>query len=414
MQLIDGCLSCTCMLDLRVERPVAGGVVLGHHADGRVVLVEGALPGERVRIQVDQERARMLRGTVVEVLEPSPSRIRAPCEVYDHGCGGCDLQELEATAQLDYKADVVRDALRRLGAVADPIVEMGPTLATRAFRTTVRAGVLNGRAGLRARRSHDVVRVEHCMVAHPLIDEVLAAGTFPGATEVLVRAGARTRERLVVVTPNASGAGVPDGVVLVGTDELRGAHRAWYHELAAGRRWRISARSFFQTRPDGADALVQVVGDALIGAIGERGARPLTLLDAHCGVGLFGGALAQRLGADTHVIAVERSASAITDARHNLADLDARFVRVAFERWKPSKVDLAVADPPRGGLGRAGVDRLAATGAVAFALVSCDAASLGRDAGLLQSAGLEHMSTVTVDLFPHTSRVECVSLFTRR
>src|SRR5690606_39193843 len=113
---------------------------------------------------------------------------------------------------------------------------------------------------------HDVVDVDSCLVAHPLLADLLRSASFGDAAEVTLRCGARTGERLVLAAPTADGVVVPDGVVLVGEDELEGGRRAWLHEEVAGRTWRVSARSFFQARPDGAEALVDAVRAAAAGA----------------------------------------------------------------------------------------------------------------------------------------------------
>ncbi|HEV8625746.1 MAG TPA: hypothetical protein VG034_14900, partial [Acidimicrobiia bacterium] len=194
------------------------------------------------------------------------------------------------------------------------------------------------------------------------------------------------------------------GVTLVGADELAAGHRAWIHEVVAGRRWRISAESFFQARPDGAEALV----DAVAAALGDALAPGATVADLYSGVGLFAGVLGERTGG--RMVAVESNRSAVADARINLADLDgARIVRSDVRRWHPSAVDVVVADPSRHGLGPEVVPRIGATGASALALVSCEPGALGRDAGLLASAGWRLESVRLVDLFPHTSHVEVVT-----
>ncbi len=167
--------------------------------------------------------------------------------------------------------------------------------------------------------------LDHCLVAHPLLDELVAEGRFGDATEVTLRVGAATGDRLALITPDADGVLLPADVRMVGADELAAGTRAWVHEEVAGRRWRISADSFFQTRPDGAAALVDVVtalaGDALAAAPRDEG-RPRTLLDAYSGVGLFAGALLG--GRDGwRAVAVESNRSAAADARVNLSDLDA-------------------------------------------------------------------------------------------
>jgi 23S rRNA (uracil1939-C5)-methyltransferase len=193
-------------------------------------------------------------------------------------------------------------------------------------------------------------------------------------------------------------------VLLVGADELAAGHRTWIHEDVSGRRWRISAESFFQGRPDGAEALVE----AVLAALGDAVRPGAIVADLYSGVGLFAGVLGDRTGG--RVVAVESNRSAVADARINLADLDgARIVRSDVRRWGPSAADVVVADPARQGLGAEVVPRIADTGASALALVSCDPGALGRDAGLLAAAGWELTSVRLVDLFPHTAHVEVVT-----
>jgi tRNA/tmRNA/rRNA uracil-C5-methylase (TrmA/RlmC/RlmD family) len=216
---------------------------------------------------------------------------------------------------------------------------------------------------------------------------------------------------MVVCTPAAGDSRVPDGVALVGADELAAGHRAWIHEVVAGRRWRISAASFFQSRPDGAEALVDAVVPAVGGvgaAAGGDGPGRGPVVDLYSGVGLFAGVLGERTG--RRVVAVESNRSALADARINLADIDgARVVRADVRRWRPSPASVVVADPSRHGLGADVVARIGGTGAVALALVSCDAGALGRDAGLLAAAGWRLDGVRLVDLFPHTAHVEAVT-----
>jgi 23S rRNA (uracil1939-C5)-methyltransferase len=347
----------------------------------------------------------MARGRVTAVVAPSPDRVTPPCPELLAGCGGCDLQHATHERQRTLKIDVVRDALARIGKLHDVDVTPGEYLAPTEHRTVLRCAVdQSGRAGLRRRRSNDVHALDGCLVAHPLIDQILATSRFPGATEVVIRVGARTGERLVVVTPSAAGATVPDGVAVVGADELRAGATAWIHEVVGRRRFRISAGSFFQARPDGAEALVRAVQRALSPFDATAG----RLADLYGGVGLFSAGL----GA-TDAVLVERSASSVEDARVNLAPLGARIVREDVQRWRPEPVDAVVADPARAGLGAEGVASVVGTGAELVALVSCDPAALGRDARLLTDAGYRVERVELVDMFPHTHHVEAVTTLRR-
>ena len=194
------------------------------------------------------------------------------------------------------KRDIVLDALRRIGglelAETRPTVELPPW----SYRTTVRAGVTNGRAGFRRARSHDSVSVADCLVVHPLLLPLITEARYPGAREVLLRCGSRTGERLAMPVPNRRKIVVPADV-----------RRDFVHERAAGMLWRISADSFFQCRADGVDELARIVGDAA----DELGVAT-TALDLYSGVGLFAGVLASR---GWSVTAVESSRSAVHDAR---------------------------------------------------------------------------------------------------
>jgi 23S rRNA (uracil1939-C5)-methyltransferase len=387
------------VVDVATVRMVAGGESLGRFEDGRVVLVEGALPSERVVAEVTEVRPRMVRARTVDVVDAAPQRVEPPCPELPRGCGGCDLQYAAPADQPALKAGVVLDALRRLARLEDVPVEPGRPLPAAAYRTTVRAAVSSGSAGFRARRSADVVAVGSCGVAHPLVEDLLVDGVFDDASEVVIRVGARTGERMVVAHPTAAGVVVPADVRVVGTDELARGRRAWIHEELHGQRLRVSAQSFWQARPDGAEALV----DAVRRALGDPG-PDAALVDLYGGVGLF----SRLLGTRAPVL-VERSASAVADARVNLEGLDAMTLKLAVRRWRPTPADVVVADPARAGLGPDGVAAVAGTGAPRVALVSCDPASLARDVASLGELGYRAVGVELVDLFPQTHHLEAVT-----
>lgn len=394
------------------ERLVAGGSALTRRADGRIVLVPGALPGERVEIALERRHGAD-RGRLLRIIEASPARVDPSCPQVAAGCGGCDLAMFSHPEQAPAKVAIVADALRRLGRIPDPVVRMGPRLEPWGFRTTLRVAVLDGRPGLRRADSHDVVVLDSCDIAHPSIGQLLAEGEFGDATDATIRVGARTGERMVVCSPSASGVRMPPDVMVVGSDELTAGRRAWIHDEVAGHRWRISAGSFFQTRPDGAEALVEVVRSSVADVLDDRHPTSGTLVDAYCGVGLFAGSLLS--GRDGwRAVGVERNRSSVADARINLQGLDARVIAGPVERFKAPRAEIVVADPSRAGLGRAGVEALISAGAPRLVLVSCDPASAGRDVALLDAAGYSAIESVVVDLFPHTHHTEVVTRFDLR
>lgn len=369
----------------------ARGEAVARDRRRRPVYITGAIPGEQVRAVVLAERPTYVRARLAEVLAASPHRADPWCPEIGQGCGGCPWQHLTLPGQQAVKDAAIADTLRRaLGedASLDPAVAL-PDLA---YRTTLRAAVSAGRAGYRRARAHSVVAVSSCGVAHPLLEDLLVNGRFATAEEVVLRCGARTGERLAAPLPEETPIAVPADVA-----------RDHFHEIAAGRRWRISAQSFFQSRPDGADALASLVLAAAGAPYGAGRA-----VDLYSGVGLYAGALAD-LG--WHVRAVETSTAACADARINLGP-DA-VVQADVEAWPPEAADFLVANPSRRGLGPAGAAAVLGTGAARVALVSCDLAALGRDAGLLSRAGFALARAIPVDMFPYTFHVEVVSIFAR-
>jgi 23S rRNA (uracil1939-C5)-methyltransferase len=380
-------------MELVPKAMASGGDAVARDASGKAVFVRGALPGERVRVQRLRDHSKYTIGYVDSVLEPSPQRVAPPCPEVDRGCGACQWQHIAIPAQRQLKSQFIVEAIERSGVDCPeptPTIELAPWH----FRTTISAAVHQGRAGFYQGRSHHIVDVDSCLVAHPRLQDLLVDTRYPGANKVLLRCGDRTGERLVATTPS--------GLDLQLPGDVRSDH---FHEEAAGRSWRISARSFFQTRADGADALAAVVVDA----VADMG-PPSTAVDLYSGVGFFAGVLAAR---GWSVTAVEGSSSSVADAEYNLSAMTAPVIRADVTTWAPPPVDLVVADPSRLGLGRPGVEVVAATGARRVVLISCDAASLGRDASLLGHAGYALRAVTPVDLFPHTFRVEAVTVYDR-
>jgi 23S rRNA (uracil1939-C5)-methyltransferase len=375
------------------------GRAVARRESGQVVFVEGALPGETVGIDAVSDHGRFASARAAEVISASPLRVTPPCPHRAEGCGGCPWQHVSPEGQRSLKAGMIEEALQRIGKLPDVTVEPTVVLPPWEWRTTITAGVFEGRAALRRSSTHDLVPIDGCLIAHPLLTPLLSEQRYPGVSEILLRCGARTGERLVSSSPRSARLDLPPDVL-----------RRFYHEEVGGRWWRVSADSFFQSRPDGAEALVRLVL-AAAATVAEAAGKEGSAIDLYSGVGLFAGVLAET---GWTVTAVEGSRSAVADGRANLAGRPVEMIRSDVTKWSPNGADLVIADPSRAGLGAAGVSVVAATGAASVVLISCDVASLGRDAGLLDRNGYQLCTVTPVDMFPSTWRSEVVSVFERR
>ncbi|MFJ8629235.1 class I SAM-dependent RNA methyltransferase [Streptomyces sp. NPDC093568] len=415
--------------------PVAhGGHCIARTDAGQVLFVRHTLPGERVvaRVTEGEEGDRFLRADAVEILTASKDRIEAPCPFAGPGrCGGCDWQHAKPGAQRRLKGEVVAEQLQRLagltpedvgwdGTVMPAEGDKLPAGQVPQWRTRVQYAVdAEGRAGLRRHRSHEVEPVDHCMIAAEGVSELgIEKRDWSGTASVEAIAATGSQDRQVILAPRP-GARLPivelDRPVSVmrigekdgGTHRVHG--RPFVRERADGRTYRVGSGGFWQVHPKAADTLVTAVMQGLLPRKGEMA------LDLYCGVGLFAGALADRLGEKGAVLGIESSKRAVEDARHNLADFD----RVRIEQGKVeavlprtgiTEVDLIVLDPPRAGAGRATVAHLAALGARRIAYVACDPAALARDLGYFRDGGYRVRMLRAFDLFPMTHHVECVAI----
>ncbi|MCW2870866.1 class I SAM-dependent RNA methyltransferase [Actinacidiphila oryziradicis] len=413
--------------------PVAhGGHCIARHA-GQVLFIRHALPGERVIAQVTEggPDSSFLRADAVEILEASPDRVPAPCPFSGPGrCGGCDWQHAAPGAQRRLKVQVITEQLLRLAGLTpeeagwDGTVEPVPGDKVAkgevpAWRTRVQYAVdAEGHAGLRRHRSHEVERIDHCLIAAPGVSELgVESRDWPGIASVEAITATGSSDRQVILTPKPGGrlpiVELDRPVSVLRVDEQGGVHRVhgrgFVRERAVGRTWRVGSGGFWQVHLKAADLLVEVVLDGLQPRDGE------TALDLYCGVGLFAGALAERVGERGAVLGIESGKRAVEDARHNLGDLD----RVRIEHGKVETIlprtgiteaDLIVLDPPRAGAGRAAVKHLASLDARRIAYVACDPAALARDLAYFAAEGYRSISLRAFDLFPFTHHVECVAI----
>jgi len=411
-----------------------GGAAFGRAADGRVVFVAGGLPGEYATARLKEIQARFAHGILVALPDP-PAPDRAvdapPCPHFgrwpdrgqrpDRHCGGCDWQHVRYAAQLRFKADVLADSLRRLGGIDDPPVRPALGMADPwRYRNRIRLRVGPGGTGFLGLDGATVVPVRTCPIAHPLVESLIEAleGDLPPGTEVTLRAGVRTGDRMIVI--DAPDAAIEDmeeievevdeaSVILAREDggSAVAAGRPYLVEEVAGHAFTIPPRAFFQVNTEMADVLV----DRVRAAVPEGAMR---VVDVFSGVGLFGVLLADRVG---EVITIEEDAASVAAAVDNAAGLDNVTLIEAdaaegLDHVGPG-ADVVVLDPPRAGLAVEVVRLLVAQRPDTIVYVSCDPATLARDARQLVAGGWRLIESQPVDMFPQTYHVESVNVFRR-
>lgn len=415
-------------LPVQIEKPIYGGAFLAR-AEGKVIFVPLALPGEQARVRIVEGKRGYATAEIEERLTSAPERVPAPCP-YFGACGGCQYQHADYAAQLEFKQAILRETLERGGVRAPEAIDVlsGEPWA---YRNRIRLAFDRERnPGYRGRRSHEVIPITQCPIAAPLL--VKAAREFAqivrrmapalSAGEISLFCNAEEDALLMTIfsaTPRAlqldeiAGAlqqKIPAlcGMELVAEERRGEAQRrlaAWGEPSllyrAAGFDYRVDQGAFFQVNRWLVDALVERVSDGRGGALAW---------DLFAGVGLFARQLTRKF---ERVIAVEAAPAAAGALAQNLSGTRAAAVRSSTLEFlrRPSRgegPDLIVVDPPRMGLGAETASLLAGIGAPALVYVSCDPATLARDLRVLLAAGYAIQRVTLADLFPQTFHLETV------
>lgn len=420
-------------LDLEIERAVAGGRMLARH-DGQVVFVSGAIPGERVRAAVERVQKNVTFARVVEVLRADPSR-RDPGP--DPACGGQSYVHIEPNRQRALKAEVVADAFARIAKhrlAVLPVVHQSPE---RGCRMRVRLHVRDGRLGSFREGTHEVCPLASTGQASDACERVVAAAAARFAAHGVSRAEAMEiaenipgGERVLHVECGRGDA-VPDALLedLAALDGVTGVtvSQAWSSRIrtVGGTAWvsdpidayvseavrtasqlRRHARAFFQANRYLAPALAQAVLARL---------PSMPVVDLYAGVGLF--AVCAAAAGWGRVTAVEGDPVSAADLEVNASPYAACLtvvhepVEQTVGRGRISPDSTLIVDPPRTGISKAALDGVVATRARRIVYVSCDVATLARDAKRLLEAGYALGTVEAFDLFPNTAHVEVLTDF---
>ena len=388
------------------------------------MFVPHALPGEAATADVWQSKRDFARAELVHIDRASAGRIEPPCPHYREGCGGCSWQHAAYELQLQLKQVIVVDQLRRIGHFLDaddlvrkPLRMVEPWHYRNQARFTV--GRRFGELCFTYKSSHRLLRIEHCFIVHPRIDEVLqiAQGRLADLGrrihQVSVRVGANTGQ--LMISP-----------ALPEVPELESG-QPYLEEELLGRRFRLQPPSFFQVNtlreprdvppavgrawlPIPSDGLSMAELVALLVIDRLRPSASDVVVDAYSGVGTFALLLAPLV---REVIGIEEARSAVRDAEHSAQGLsNVRFIQAKTEEALPAlsvQADAVVLDPARVGCHPDVLRALLESHPARIVYVSCDPTTLARDLRVLVDGGYTLQEVQPLDMFPQTYHIECVA-----
>jgi 23S rRNA (uracil1939-C5)-methyltransferase len=404
--------------ELKLTSMAHGGSALGK-ADGKLIFVPYALPGEQITARITQDKGRFAFAEGIMLYEPSPDRVRPRCPHFGPGrCGGCHWQHIDYPAQLRFKAQIVRDQFARLGGIADaPVKPTIPSPEPWNYRSHVTFSLTQqGKLGFVSTDNMTVIPIEECHIIRPeLLDlfEQLDLEGVPTLDRVRMQVGSDPTDRLLLISttddePPEVEIDIPASVNFLLSDNepfnLIGATHVRY--TIRDKTFRVTAGGFFQVNLPQAETLVDLVMERLA-LTGKE-----SVLDLYSGVGLFSAFIADNASL---VVSVESYPPAVTDADENLASYEnVELIEGSVEDVLDSlegPFDAAVVDPPRQGLADEALTSLIQHRPRVIVYVSCDPATLARDARRLVSAGYHMEDVQPVDMFPQTFHIEAVATF---
>ena len=423
-----------------VERMIPGGKGIAF-LEKKAVFLPLVVPGDRIRIRQVADRGSYLEVLDSELVQASPDRQQPPCPYFGR-CGGCDFQQMNPRRQLDSKAEILTDALHHVGRIrgAESRIVLNPSPVT-VYRNRLQLKVLsrNGKVswGFFERASHRVVEIDRCRIATDALWAILpdlqaflerSPMTLACLTEVEIFQGDEQESLIdLKLKPGTDNLSLFKRDLLAGRFDwgsrtvslylsrsqkrtLRVLGPGFVHKTVGEWKFRVSRGSFFQ------------VNDFMLESLSQRATQDLggsRALDLFCGVGFFTLPLATKFG---QVWAVDQNAAAILDIESNARANRCRNCRIFHRDLEPflrdrrrdlEEVDLVLLDPPRSGIPKTTVGRIADLKAPQVVYVSCDPSTLARDLAIFLGRGYALESLEIVDLFPQSHHLEAIARLKR-
>lgn len=446
------------VVDLKIEDLAFDGKSVAR-LDGKVVFVNGGLPGETVRAKIVRNKPRFSNAVLLEVIDKSDLRVPAPCPHVSY-CGGCTWQDLDYNSQLRFKQKQVNDCLERIGKFKDlqidTIIGAVELFHYRnkmefSFNVTEEGGFT---VGLHKRgRFDEVFDLEKCYLQPHVANEIVAyvrefvrrhqipvydVRNHTGFMRfVMLRMAKRTGQVMVNIVTNMGDLPhqqeliseltekFPEIFTIVHNQNAQKSNIAigevervlygtgFIEEKLFDYTFRIRANSFFQTNSLQTETLYRTAFDVLDPQRSDRA------MDLYCGTGSIGLLLARHV---SEVIGVELVPDAVQMAREN-AQLN-NVTNISFwegdvkdflrtEEATAQPFSVVVVDPPRAGLHPKALKRLLEINSPKIVYISCNPSTFARDAAELVTAGYRLEQVSPVDMFPHTMHIELVSRFER-
>lgn len=377
---------------LDVERLAVGGDGIAF-SDKQAIFIPFSIPGEKISCEIVERSRDFCRAKILDIIEPSPFRVNPPCPIFGI-CGGCSLQHIEYSHQLEYKTAAASESFRRI-AKLDSVAMDSKSGSGFGYRNRVQIHFTQDHGlGYMEAESASSVRAEGCPIATPVIDAWLRAQNRRSKPDRELMARIGQRDRFVVF-------GQDERLYIEGAESKAEA-------IVDGHRYSFPLKHFFQSNLEMAGALVV---DAMEGLSGGKAA------DLYSGAGLFAARLAEHF---EEVTCVESDAVSLEAARGNLPPGRGRFIATDVESWTRTASALArrgnstawdcvLADPPRSGLSPVTRNWLKSADIGYFVYVSCDHATMARDIGDLVRAGWELDSLRLYDFYPQTGHIEALA-----
>jgi 23S rRNA (uracil1939-C5)-methyltransferase len=399
--------------ELTLDNAAYGGESIGRLSDGRAVFVPFSIPGETIRIRITEDKKKYARGELLEVLDPSPFRVAPRCRHFGV-CGGCHYQHIAYEQQLVIKRKILKDQLERIGKLTNPPIEdmiASPNIYN--YRNHVQFHVSGGRKpGFFRADKKGIVEISECHLPEELLNKIwplLEVEPQTGISTLGLRLGMDDDILLTLESSNVFDAefnveALPVSVVHISPQEVQVLAGSAYTVMQVkGRNFQVSAGSFFQVNLPQAEKMVAIIEEVIPEGCG-------TILELYAGVGLFSAFIANRVN---KFVAVESSPQASEDFVENLDEFDnVELFQGAVEEILPHldiQPEIVLMDPPRAGVEKNVLEKIIATSPDQVVYISCDPATLARDARRLVQGGYRPVKFIPIDLFSQTYHIETLS-----